>query len=251
MRTKVIAGNWKMNGLKENINEIVPIIELSKVMKTQIILFPPITLISRMISKAQGSALHIGAQDCHHDNKGPNTGDISAQMIKDLGAEYVIVGHSERREFHKETNAIIKKKILTAWQNKLTTILCVGENLDIAKKSITNEYILQQLKGSLPANIDKQKLIIAYEPIWAIGTGKIPTLQQIKNVHNFIRSLLCEIYGKSVGQEIRIIYGGSLNKDNAAEIFEIKNVDGGLVGGASLTAKSFLPIIHALNTNGD
>ena len=237
MRTKVIAGNWKMNGLKQNIDEIVPIIELSKLIKTQVILFPPISLIPGMILKAQGSDLHIGAQDCHHDNNGPNTGDISAQMIKDLGAEYVIVGHSERREFHKETNAIIKKKILTAWQNKLTTILCVGENLDIAKKSMTNEYILQQLKDSLPVKIDKQKLIIAYEPIWAIGTGKTCEANEANRICGLIR--------KWIGYEDVIIqYGGSVKSNNIDEIMSMSDIDGVLVGGASLDPTNFARIAN-------
>ena len=246
MRRKVIAGNWKMNGLKENINEINPIIELSKKIKTDVILFPPVTLISIMISKAESSALSIGAQDCHQNDKGAHTGDVSPKMLKDLGAEYVIIGHSERREAYKESDGLLKKKMLLAWQYELTTILCVGENSDIIKKSKTNEHITRQLNGSLPNNINEQKLIIAYEPIWAIGTGKIPTPKQIEDVHRVIRSLLCDKFGTTIGKKIRIIYGGSLNKDNSSEIFEIENVDGGLVGGASLSSKSFLPIIQAL-----
>ena len=246
MRRKVIAGNWKMNGLRENIDEINSIIDLSKKIKTEVILFPPVTLISIIISKTESSALSIGAQNCHQNDKGAHTGDVSPKMLKDLGADYVIIGHSERREAYKESDSLLKKKMLLAWKHELTTILCVGENADIAKKSKTNEHITGQLNRSLPNNINEQKLIIAYEPIWAIGTGKVPTPKQIKNVHYVIRSLLCNKFGTTIGKKIRIIYGGSLNKDNSSVIFKIENVDGGLVGGASLSSKSFLPIIQAL-----
>ena len=248
MRRKVIAGNWKMNGLKENINEISPMIQLSKKMKTDIILFPPFTLISSMVSKTIGSPLSIGAQNCHQNDEGAHTGDVSPKMLKNLGAEYVIIGHSERRAAYKESEELLKQKMLLAWKHELSTILCVGENSDIAKQSKTNEHIARQLYGSLPTNINEKKLIIAYEPIWAIGTGRVPTPKQIENVHDAIRSLLCNKYGTNVGKEISIIYGGSLNKDNSSEIFNIRNVDGGLVGGASLFSKSFLPIIQALES---
>ena len=248
MRRKVIAGNWKMNGLKENINEISPMIQLSEKMKTDVILFPPVTLISSMVSKTIGSPLSIGAQNCHQNDEGAHTGDVSPKMLKNLGAEYVIIGHSERREAYKESEELLKQKMLLAWKHELSTILCVGENLEIAKQSRTNEHIARQLHGSLPTNINEKKLIIAYEPIWAIGTGRVPTPKQIENVHDAIRSLLCNKYGTNVGNEISIIYGGSLNKDNSSEIFNIRNVDGGLVGGASLFSKSFLPIIQALES---
>ena len=248
MRRKVIAGNWKMNGLKENINEISPMIQHSKKMKTDIILFPPVTLISSMVSKTIGSPLSIGAQNCHQNDEGAHTGDVSPKMLKNLGAEYVIIGHSERREAYKESEELLKQKMLLAWKHELSTILCVGENSEIAKQSKTNEHIARQLHGSLPTNINEKKLIIAYEPIWAIGTGRVPTPKQIENVHDAIRSLLCNKYGTNVGNEISIIYGGSLNKGNSSEIFNIRNVDGGLVGGASLFSKSFLPIIQALES---
>ena len=248
MRRKVIAGNWKMNGLKENMNEISPMIQLSKKIKTDVILFPPVTLISSIISKATGSPLSIGAQNCHQNDEGSHTGDVSPKMLRNLGAEYVIIGHSERREAYKETDELLKKKMLLAWKYELSTILCVGENSDIAKQSKTNEHIARQLHGSLPTDISEKKLIIAYEPIWAIGTGRVPTAKQIESVHYAIRSLLCSKYGTNVGNEISIIYGGSLNKDNSSEIFNVKNVDGGLVGGASLFSKSFLPIIQALES---
>ena len=248
MPTKIAAGNWKMNGLKENINEIGPMIQLSKKIKTDVILFPPVTLISNIISKAIGSPLSIGAQNCHQNDEGAHTGDVSPKMLKNLGAEYVIIGHSERREAYKESEELLKQKMLLAWKHELSTILCVGENSDIAKQSKTNEHIARQLYGSLPTNINEKKLIIAYEPIWAIGTGRVPTPKQIENVHDAIRSLLCNKYGTNVGKEISIIYGGSLNKDNSSEIFNIRNVDGGLVGGASLFSKSFLPIIQALES---
>ena len=248
MRRKVIAGNWKMNGLKENINEISPMIQLSKKMKTDVILFPPVTLISSMVSKTIGSPLSIGAQNCHQNDEGAHTGDVSPKMLKNLGAEYVIIGHSERREAYKESEELLKQKMLLAWKHELSTILCVGENSEIAKQSKTNEHIARQLHGSLPSNINEKKLIIAYEPIWAIGTGRVPTPKQIENVHDAIRSLFYNKYGTNVGNEISIIYGGSLNKDNSSEIFNIRNVDGGLVGGASLFSKSFLPIIQALES---
>ena len=246
MRQKVIAGNWKMNGLINDLGEIVEIANFSETCKSEIILCPPITLMSKLTPLITESALHIGAQNCHYNETGAHTGEVSPKMLKDIGLSYVILGHSERRSEYFETNEILRKKILAAWENDLTTIVCVGESAKIAKSGLTDAFIRKQLIETLPENLQVNKLVIAYEPIWAIGTGEVPSLQQINETHKLVRKLINEKYGSLAANSVRIIYGGSVNQKNSKNIFSLSDVDGGLVGGASLTHDSFIPIIISL-----
>ena len=246
MRQKVIAGNWKMNGLINDLGEIVEIANFSKTCKSEIIVCPPITLMSKLTPLITESALHIGAQNCHYNETGAHTGEVSPKMLNDIGLSYVILGHSERRSEYFETNEILRKKILAAWENDLTTIVCVGESAKIAKSGLTDAFIREQLKETLPENLQVDKLVIAYEPIWAIGTGEVPSLQQINETHKLVRKLINEKYGSLAANSVRIIYGGSVNQKNSKNIFSLSDVDGGLVGGASLTHDSFIPIITSL-----
>jgi triosephosphate isomerase len=195
---------------------------------------------------AKPLGIHIGAQDCHTQDKGAFTGDVSAGMVADTGATHVIVGHSERRDAHHETNRDVRQKVKSAWVSDLTAILCIGESGDDRTTNNTLDIISGQLSGSLPDACSATNTVIAYEPIWAIGTGLVPTLEQIIEVHNFIRDLLTTRFGKDIGNAIPLLYGGSVKPDNAATIFEAENVDGALVGGASLKASDFAPIIAAL-----
>jgi len=171
---------------------------------------------------------------------------VSPKMLNDIGLSYVILGHSERRSEYFETNEILRKKILAAWENDLTTIVCVGESAKIAKSGLTDAFIQKQLIETLPENLQVDKIVIAYEPIWAIGTGEVPSLQQINETHKLVRKLINEKYGSLAANSVRIIYGGSVNQKNSKNIFSLSDVDGGLVGGASLTYDSFIPIITSL-----
>ena len=235
-----------MNGLINDLGEIVEIANFSKTCKSEIILCPPITLISKLTPSITESALHIGAQNCHYNETGAHTGEVSPKMLNDIGLSYVILGHSERRSEYFETNEILRKKILAAWKNDLTTIVCVGESAKIAKSGLKGTFIQKQLIETLPKNLQVDKLVIAYEPIWAIGTGEVPSLQQINETHKLVRKLINEKYGSSAANSVRIIYGGSVNQKNSKNIFSLSDVDGGLVGGASLTHDSFIPIITSL-----
>ena len=246
MRQKFIAGNWKMNGLTNDLGEIIAIANFSETCKSEIILCPPITLISKLTPFITESALHIGAQNCHYNETGAHTGEVSPKMLNDIGLSYVILGHSERRSEYFETNEILRKKILAAWENDLTTIVCVGESAKIAKSGLTDAFIQKQLIETLPENLQVDKIVIAYEPIWAIGTGEVPSLQQINETHKLVRKLINEKYGSLAANSVRVIYGGSVNQKNSKNIFSLSDVDGGLVGGASLTYDSFIPIITSL-----
>ena len=246
MRQKIIAGNWKMNGLTNDLGEIIEIANFSKTCKSEIVLFPPITLISKLFPFITGSLLRIGAQNCHYNETGAHTGEVSPKMLNDLDLSYVILGHSERRSEYFETNEILKKKVTAAWKNDLSTIVCIGESAEISKNGLTDSFIQKQLIETLPKHLQVDKLVIAYEPIWAIGTGEVPSLQQINSTHKLVRKLINEKYGSLAANSVRIIYGGSLNQGNSKDIFSLSDVDGGLVGGASLTHESFIPIITSL-----
>ncbi|PID35312.1 MAG: triose-phosphate isomerase [Rhodobacterales bacterium] len=202
-----------------------------------------------MLSRASdvaGDAIATGGQDCHSAETGAHTGDISAHMLKDAGASHVILGHSERRADHGESDQLVRDKASAAMAAGLVAVICVGESLSEREAANTLSIIGGQLAGSIPDEATAQSLVVAYEPIWAIGTGKIPTLDQIGEVHDFIRSRLEQRFGPGVGRSTRILYGGSVKPSNAAEIFAVSNVDGALVGGASLKAADFGPIISAL-----
>ena len=255
MRRSIAAGNWKMNGLRENFNDILLIDAASENVNCDVILCVPDTLIREMSEKTKN--IFSGGQNCHIEASGAFTGDISAEMIKDAGASHVIVGHSERRVNYNENNNLIKSKAQTALNEGLKAIICIGETLKERETGITLDIIKKQLLESLPQEITGETIIIAYEPVWAIGTGLHHLLrrcfggsiEQITEVHDFIRAELENNYGKKIGHSVNILYGGSMNAKNAHEISAIENVDGGLVGGASLKAESFIPIINALNLN--
>jgi triosephosphate isomerase len=247
MRRKLAAGNWKMNGAAGALSELVELAKHVNPGDAETLICPPAPLLYLACEKLRGTAIAIGAQDCHIEASGAYTGDISAPMVADTGATYVILGHSERRDAHDETNADIAAKTRAAWAAGLTAIICIGESGADREADKTLDVIAAQLAGSVPENASGQNTVIAYEPIWAIGTGKTPTLDQIVEVHDFIRARLNDRFGQETGDTIRLLYGGSVKPDNAAEIFTAENVDGALVGGASLKAADFAPIIKALS----
>lgn len=236
-----------MNGLAAQLSEVASLLHTQSAPRCEMLLCPPATLISRMADIAEGSGLAIGGQDCHAKGTGAHTGEISAEMLRDAGATYVILGHSERRADHHETDACVHAKALAAQAEKLTAIVCVGETEAQRDQGQTLDVIGHQLEGSTPAGSTADTLVIAYEPVWAIGTGRTPTLAEIEEVHAFLRAKLVAKLGET-GRGVRLLYGGSVKPSNAAEIFAIANIDGALVGGASLTAKDFAAIVEALNT---
>ncbi len=239
----LVAGNWKMNGLKASAAE------LGKVMngvgelrhRVDLMICPPATLLMTFAAVALGSKIEIGAQDCHAQPSGAFTGDISAEMIADLGAKAVIVGHSERRILHHESDTEVRAKALAAHRAGLTAIVCIGEQRAEREAGKTLEVIGRQLDGSLPDGATGADLVVAYEPVWAIGTGLTPTPADIAEAHGFIRSRLASRYGEA-GKGVRILYGGSVKPDNAGELLTVAEVNGALVGGASLKAADFLAI---------
>jgi len=240
---KIIAGNWKMNGKLENLLEIKKISNEFARSKIEIVICPPFTLLSAATKIAKN--IYLGAQNLHSESEGAFTGEISADMLVDLGVTYSIIGHSERRNEHNETNEIVARKVQISLEKKLQTIICIGETELQRKENSTLEILEQQLLGSLENNLNFENLIVAYEPIWAIGTGLIPKVSEISKIHDFIRVRLVELYGYNASN-IPLLYGGSVNGSNAPEIFNINNVNGALVGGASLSFEKFAPIIRAI-----
>ena len=243
----LIAGNWKMNGLRASKSEVTKLIrKLSKGEKPScdVLICPPATIVGLLKETAKGSAVAIGGQDCHAAVSGAHTGDISAEMLKDLGARYVIVGHSERRADHGETDKMVRAKAEAAHRAGLTAIVCVGETEAERDEGATLKVIRSQLKGSLPDGISARTTIVAYEPVWAIGTGRTPTTEDVAKVHKEIRKQLVKRFGDE-GEKVRILYGGSVKPSNAAELLAVENVNGALVGGASLKAEDFYGIIAA------
>lgn len=243
----LIAGNWKMNGTASALGEIAKLRERlsgADVSKVDILIAPPATLIERLAQAVKGTSIAIGGQDCHPNEKGAHTGDVSALMLADAGASHVIVGHSERRSDHGETDSDVRSKALAALQAELTPIVCIGETEAERDAGQANQVVSGQLSGSLPETETPGRIVVAYEPVWAIGTGKTPTLEDIAAMHTHIRSELINRYGAS-GSAVRILYGGSVKPGNAGEILAIENVDGALVGGASLLADDFFGIISA------
>jgi triosephosphate isomerase len=239
----LIAGNWKMNGRREDTAELLKIIDAAPSVAADLLVCPPATLIVGFAAAASGSAVAIGAQDCHAEPFGAFTGDISAEMLKDAGATAVILGHSERRIHHRETDADVRAKVLAARRAGLLAIVCVGETRPEREAGRTVAVVGGQLEGSLPQGEggDAQDIVIAYEPVWAIGSGLTPTDRDIAEVHSFIRERLGTRFGAS-GLGIRILYGGSVKPANAGALLAVENVDGALVGGASLKAEEFLAI---------
>ncbi|WP_027243663.1 triose-phosphate isomerase [Leisingera daeponensis] len=247
MRRKLAAGNWKMNGTGAALAELAALAESHPAPAADILICPPATLLSRAAEAARGIA--IGGQDCHAKASGAHTGDLSAAMLKDAGASAVILGHSERRADHGETDAQVCAKAEAAISEGLTAVICIGETLAEREAGNTLNVAGTQLAGSVPANATGANTVIAYEPVWAIGTGKVPTLEQIAEVHDFLRAELTARFGADTADSIRLLYGGSVKPSNAAEIFAVSNVDGALVGGASLKAADFSPIISALEAS--
>lgn len=247
MRRKVIAGNWKMNMLPgETINFIEQIAPMVKKSENEIILCVPFTDIFYAWHSLEGSNIKLGAQNMHWEESGAYTGEVSGQMLKSVGVEYVIIGHSERRAYFAETDETVNKKIKAAFANELKPILCVGESLDQREAGKTEEIITNQTEKALEGLTNEQikNTIIAYEPIWAIGTGKTATAEDANNSIKAIRNKIESLYGKDVAQEVIIQYGGSVKSSNAKELFETSDIDGALVGGASLKPDEFAKIVN-------
>jgi len=239
----LIAGNWKMNGLKAALGEFEAMIAGAGALagKAELLVCPPATLIAGFADRARGSKLAVGAQDCHPKASGAHTGDLSAEMLGDAGAAAIIVGHSERRADHGESDTLVRQKAEAAWRAGLTAIVCIGETQKQRDAGQTLDVCGGQLAGSLPDGPTAANLVVAYEPVWAIGTGLTPTTADVEQVHRFVREKLTARF-KTEGAKMRILYGGSVKPSNAKELMAVANVNGALVGGASLKAADFLAI---------
>jgi len=243
MRKKVIAGNWKMNKLAgecaEFLNEILNDIDTSE---KDVIVCPTFTALWKASETVKGTNVHIGAQNMHYEDKGAYTGEVTAEMIREAGCEYVIIGHSERRKYYAETDETVSLKIRKAYETGLTPIMCIGESLEERESGETFNVLRSQLENALkPVSID-EKIIVAYEPIWAIGTGKTATDEQAQEACSFVRETLKGICGE-VSEKIRILYGGSVNEKNVKNLMAMPDIDGALVGGASLKAE-FIKLVN-------
>ena len=247
MRKKIIAGNWKMNMLPgDTINFIEQFVPRVKNTENTVILCVPFTDLFYAWHSLEGSDVHLGAQNMHWEEKGAYTGEISGEMLESVGVEYVIIGHSERRQYFGETDEIVNKKIKSAFENNLKPIVCVGESLEQKEEGKTEKIITEQTQKALEGLTNEQivNTIIAYEPIWAIGTGKTATSEDANNSIKAIRNKIKEIYGEEISQNVMILYGGSVKSTNARELFETSDIDGALVGGASLKADEFAKIVN-------
>jgi len=246
-RIPLIAGNWKMNGLKADglalAQAVAAGVKQAGWTDREVLVCPPATLIMAVAEVTKGSGLLIGGEDCHAKASGAHTGDISAEMLKDAGASHVIVGHSERRSDHAETDAVVRVKAEAAWRAGLLPIVCICETLAERDAGKTLAVLEGQLKGSVPAGATAAKLVVAYEPVWAIGTGKTPTTAEVAAAHAHIRKVLGGLVTDAAG--VRLLYGGSVKGSNAAELLAVPEVDGALIGGAALKADEFLAIAKA------
>ncbi len=249
LRKKLIAGNWKMNKTASESSTLAQeiVAAVGKQTDVEIVICPPFTSLESVGKIVDGSNVKLGAQNMHPEANGAYTGEIAAPMLRSLFATHVILGHSERRTYFGETDAFINKKTLAALKNQLRPILCVGETLAEREGGSTLKVVQTQLEGGLEGVSKDQitSVVIAYEPVWAIGTGKVATTEQAQEVHAFIRSLLAKMYGDAAAQKVRILYGGSMKPANAPELLTQKDIDGGLIGGASLEARSFVELITA------
>lgn len=243
-RRRYAVGNWKMNGTSRDLNQIARIGQAAKERNALTVLCLPSTLLDR----ARGHGVWLGGQDCHEHERGAHTGDVSAEMLTDSGATHVILGHSERRVLHGECNATVARKARSAWDVGLIVIICIGETEAQFRSGITLDILHAQIAGSVPPGASPANTIIAYEPVWSIGTGLTPGPRDIASIHKSIRSVLKTGLGR---EDFSILYGGSLTADNAAGIFALPDVDGGLVGGASLSADDFLPVMRAVSQQGE
>ncbi len=247
MRTKVIAGNWKMNNTPAEGKALIEGIKAAADKATaEVVVCTPFVALPTAVEAANGSKIGVGAQNMYFEDKGAFTGEVSADMLNAVGVKYVVIGHSERREYFAETDATVNKKTIKALEKGITPIVCCGETLTQREDGITFDWIAMQIKLAMKdiSADDAKKVIIAYEPIWAIGTGKTATDEQANEVCAAIRSVLAEIYSKETAEEIRILYGGSMNAKNAAGLLAMSDIDGGLIGGASLKAEDFSTIIN-------
>ncbi len=252
MRKKIVAGNWKMNNdLGGSVKLISELVNKAKEIKTEIVMIvcPPFTSLDTAQTLLKDSKIELGAQNMHAEENGAFTGEISAGMLKSVGCKYVILGHSERRTLFGETDSVINKKLIKSLDSGLLPIFCVGETLEEREKGITEKVIETQIVNGLKNISDEnmQKIIIAYEPVWAIGTGKTATPEQAQDVHKFIRTLIEKLYSKDIAMDLTIQYGGSVKPNNAQELMSQPDIDGALVGGACLEANSFIEIIKAAN----
>ena len=250
MRRRIIAGNWKMhNNISESQNLVTKLVNglNNQNINREVIICPPFTSLTEVSNLLSGTKIELGAQNMHFENKGAFTGEISADMLKSIGCKYVILGHSERRNIFGETDELINRKIKQALISELTPIFCMGETLEQREDGITNDVIKKQISEGMKglSEEDVNKIIIAYEPIWAIGTGKTATPEQAQEVHKFIRSLLRENFSENSSQNIPVLYGGSVKPDNAEDLLAKEDIDGVLVGGACLDVDSFISIINA------
>lgn len=249
LRRPLIAGNWKMNGMAASVEEIRRLAEGVDAgghgALADVLICPPATLIAPFVAELAGSPIAVGAQDCHEKASGAFTGDLSAPMLADSGARAVIVGHSERRSGHGERDADVRAKAKAAHDAGLIAIMCLGETAGERRLGLTLAVMARQLEGSLPESTTAANTVIAYEPVWAIGTGLTPSLADVAEAHRFLRGELERLKGAAVADATRILYGGSVNPKNASELLTIEHVDGGLVGGASLKAADFLAVIAA------
>jgi len=248
LRKPIIAGNWKMNKLISEAVELAREIKnrIGSVANKEIVLCPPFTALSSVKEVLEESSIKLGAQNMHWEVQGAYTGEVSPMMLKDVGCTYVILGHSERRQYFGETNSIVKKKVRIAFSTGLVPIVCVGETLQEREKGETLRVLEEQVKIGLSelTTEEGKGLVVAYEPVWAIGTGKTATPDQAEEGQRFIRKLLGQIFGGESAQAIRILYGGSITPDNISALMSCENVDGGLVGGASLNVESFVKIVN-------
>ena len=255
VRRPLVAGNWKMNTNLKSATELAA--GLAKLLpqdlpEVEVAVCPPAPYLSAVAAAIGGSAVKLGGQDCSFEEPGAFTGEVAAEMLLDFGCRYVIVGHSERRQYHAETDAVVSRKLHLTLKKGLHVILCVGEKLDENQAGLTETVLDRQMTGSL-ANVtadDLTKVVIAYEPVWAIGTGKTATPEQAENSHRFLRQWTSNRYNPSVATALRILYGGSVKGANALELLQMPNVDGALVGNASLKVDQFWPIIEAGQTVG-
>jgi triosephosphate isomerase len=243
----LVAGNWKMNGLASSLAELSRLKDslAARSLSCDVLVCPPVTLLERAAALA-GGAFAVGGQDCHARSEGAFTGDVSAEMLKDAGASFVILGHSERRQHHGERDGDVAAKAQAAWRAGLIAIICIGESQAQRHAGDANTVGADQIDGSVPGGASAANTVIAYEPVWAIGTGKTPTVAEITAMHAHIRSVLSRQLGEA-GRGVRILYGGSVKPDNASEILNLPEVGGALVGGASLKAADFLGIIDGLS----
>lgn len=244
----LVAGNWKMNGTGASLPELVRIgkgFMQGLETETDALICVPATLLTRAHQALRDTPVGVGGQDCHAEESGAHTGDISAEMLKDAGASHVIVGHSERRADHEESDADVRAKAEAAWRAGLIAILCIGETKDEREDDETLNVLSRQIEGSLPDGANAGNLIVAYEPVWAIGTGLTPTAEDVAQAHAHIREELAKAVGEKEAARMRILYGGSVKPANARELMAVANVDGALVGGASLKADDFLGIAEA------